>query len=420
MSTALELSAADARRIALAAQGFASPRPARPGATHLRAVAGRLHAVQLDTVSTLVRAHYLPFFSRLGPYPTKALDKLVNDAHALVEMDAHQASLVPVELEPLLRWRVAQGRRFRDTFGSSMEAKRPGYIEAIRRTVVERGPLSLADLDDPGRGPKLTPEEVPIRRRDGLPYAASSLAWGRNSDGKAVLDWLVRQGVLVLAGRGRGFERLYDMPERVLPETARATKPTPEEDARRELVRLASKALGVATSRDLAQYFAFKVGTVRGAITDLVEECAIQPVRVDGWKDAAYLAADVRAPKRVTTRALLGPFDSLTWNRDRTHRLFGFDYTFEIYVPAPKRRYGYYVLPFLAGENLVARVDLKAERASGQLLVLGAYAEAGVDSAPVASDLADELAAMARWLGLERVSVAERGDLAKQLTAELG
>lgn len=419
MNSRLELSAIDARRIALAAQGFASPRPTRPNKTHLRSVAKRLHAIQLDTVNILVRAHYLPFFSRLGPYPIEALDKLVNDAHELVELDAHQASIVPIALEPLLRWRALRSRRHTDAFEAYMESKRPGYITAIRNTVLTRGPLAAGELDDPGRGPKLAPADLPIRRKDGLPYAASSLAWGRDSDGRAVLDWLVGQGELVLAGRGPGFERRYDIAGRVLPESGPTSRDISEEDARPELVGLASRALGVATAAEIARYFGLKVGAARPAIATLVEEESLVPVRVEGWKDLAYLAAEAPSPKPVTSQALIGPFDSLTWERERIKRLFGFEYSFEIYVPAAKRKYGYYVLPFLLNESLVARVDLKSDRKAGELLVLGAFVEAKVREPTLVPSLARELVALAGWLGLEKISVHERGDLAKRLRAEI-
>lgn len=412
----VELSATEARRVALAAQGFAQKRPAKPSAAHIRAVARRLHALQIDTVNVLVRAHYLPLFSRLGPYPIRVLDEMINVSHELVEVNGHAASFVPVELEPALRSRGPTGAAFGHGFRDGIEASRPGYVDSIRRAVAARGPLSAADLDDPGRGPRRTPEEHPARRKDGQPYAASSLAWASGeSAGKGVLLWLVREGTVALAGRGPGFQRLFDLRERVLPEVAQMS----EEDSQRELLRRAGTALGVATAKELAEYFGFGVTAVKAALASLVDEGALLPTRVEGWKSAAYLSKGARSPKAIDAQALVGPFDSLTWSRDRTKRLFGFDYSFEIYVPEPKRRYGYYVLPFLLGESLVARVDLNADRQAGQLAVPGAFAEDGCNSHEVARELAAELRSMATWLGLGSVVVGTRGDLAGALKAEL-
>jgi uncharacterized protein YcaQ len=412
MSTG-ELSAGEARRIALTAQGFGAKRPAKPTLTDVLRVARRLHALQVDTVNVLVRAHYLPIYSRLGPYPIAALDQITNDRHDLIEHLAHQASYMPVALEPLLRWRRDdRGEAWRSAWRSGLD---PGYIDAVEQEVIARGPLALSDLEDARRRPKLPASEVGVRRRDGEPYSEASLLWWRGgSDGKTVLDGLLHEGRLALAGR-RGVERLYDLTERVLPASVRDA-PTPSvEDAHRALVGLAAEALGVATVADLASYFQMKSAQVRGALRDLVAEGSVAEVRVEGWKSPAYLAAGVRAPRRIDVRALLGPFDSLTWSRERTRRLFAFEFSFEIYVPEPKRRYGYYVLPFLLGERLVARVDLKADRQRGVLVVAGAYAEPGVDSVEVASALRDELRRMASWLSLDEVETAPRGDLAPLL-----
>jgi uncharacterized protein YcaQ len=408
------LTAVEARRIALAAQGFGARRPAKPGVSHLRAVANRLHALQIDTVNALVRAHYLPHYSRLGAYPIAALDRLTNDRHELVETRVgHQASYVPVELTPLLRWRLEDPRQsWRKTWRAGID---PGYVAAVEQEVVERGPLALSDLDDPRRREKRPPHELSIRRRDGQPYAASSLAWGRPSDGKTVLDGLLAEGRLALAGR-RGSERLYDVVDRVIPASVRDA-PTPTAvDAQRELVRLSASALGVATIADLADYFGLRLTPVRRAVRDLVDAGVAEEVRVDGWTGPAFIIAGTRPPRRpIDARALLGPFDSLTWSRDRVLRLFDFAFSFEIYVPEPKRRYGYYVLPFLLGEALVARVDLKADRAGDALLVQGAFGEGGVDRAAVVRALAAELHDLAGWLGLSRVEVKDRGDLARSL-----
>jgi uncharacterized protein len=413
----IDVSAIQVRSLALAAQGLASRRPARPAVSHLRGLADRLHALQLDTVNVLVRAHYLPLFSRVGPYPMAALDRLVNVRHELIELDAHQASFVPVRLEPLFRWRGARtSLRSWASARERLRRERPGYIEAVAREVVERGPVTLSDLSDPGRRPKQKASELPFRRRDGKPYAESSVLWGRASDGKAVLDGMLAEGRLALAGR-RGFERMYDLHERVVPPEILA-RPTPAEgDAKRALIGLAAAALGVATLRDLADYFKMTVADARAAVGPLVEEGTLQAARVEGWRDAAFLHTQAKVPGTLEARALLSPFDSLTWTRGRTQRLLGFDFSFEIYVPEAKRKYGYYVLPFLLGGAVVARVDLKADRKRGVLMVPGAFAEAGVDRKPVAEELAAELRVMAGWLGLEGIEVGSRGDLCRVLAA---
>jgi uncharacterized protein len=411
------LGAGEARRWALAAQGLGGPRPARPGLAHVRAVAQRLGALQIDAVNVLVRAHFLPAFSRLGPYPVDALERLVNVRHELVELPGHQASYVPVELEPLLRWRrQLHAERW---YGGWRARVDPAYVDAVEAEVVARGPLAVADLEDARRRPRRPPAELTIRRKDGQPYAESSLLWGRSSHGKTVLDGLLHEGRLALAGRRKGgADRLYDVAERVLPAAVREA-PTPAlPDARRELVRRSAAALGVTTVTDLAGYFELKVADTKIAVQELVEEGALVEVAVEGWKGPAYVP--VPSPPRVRGGvegpALLGPFDSLTWSRERTRRIFGFDHSFEIYVPEAKRRYGYYVLPFLLGSKLVARVDLKADRAAGVLRVPGAFAEEGVDVGTVAAALRGELERTASWLGLDSVEVGERGDLVGALT----
>ncbi|HUS62371.1 MAG TPA: crosslink repair DNA glycosylase YcaQ family protein, partial [Acidimicrobiales bacterium] len=409
----IELSAVEARRVVLSAQGFGIKRRAATRSAQVLAMAQRLHAVQIDTVNVLARAHYLPIYSRLGPYPAEALDRLTNETHELVETRVgHQASFVPAELTPLLRWRHDDpSQAWRDAWRAGLD---PTYVDAVEQQVVDRGPIALSDLKDPRRRTKKKPHELAIRRRDGQPYAESSLAWGRPSDGKTVLDGLLAERRLALAGR-RGAERLYDLTERVLPEAV-LTAPTPSPtDARRELVRLSMSALGIATVPDLANYFGLKVTDVRLAVRDLVSEGAVDEARVEGWKAPTFLYSRVTVPKHINAQSLLGPFDSLTWSRERTQRLFDFAFSFEIYVPEPKRRFGYYVLPFLLDETLRARVDLKADRQSKTLLVRGAYAEPDSEREPVARALADELHQLAGWLGLDRVHIDERGDLAGHL-----
>lgn len=404
----IELSNQEARSIALAAQGLGK-RPAKAGLPQVRQAARRLHALQIDTVNVLVRAHYLPLYSRLGPYPVAALDRLTNDTHELVETRVgHQASFVPADLTPLLRWRTEEpSDEWREAWRRALD---PGYIAAVERQVVEQGPLALNDLEDPRRRAKQMPHELAIRRRDGQPYAASSLAWGRPSDGKTVLDGLLAEGTLMLAGR-RGAERLYDLPERVLPPAVLAAPTPAPADAKRELVRRSATALGVATVADVANYFGLKVTEARAAIRDLVDDGSIRPARVEGWKEPAFLAGPADGPRASEGRALLGPFDSLTWSRDRVRRLFAFEFSFEIYVPEAKRRYGYYVLSFLLDGRLVARVDLKADRRTSTLLVKSTDAEPGVERRAVSGALGEELHDLAAWIGLDHIETEGKGDL---------
>jgi len=344
--------------MALAAQGFADPRPdGTPDGWALRRVLDRVGLLQIDSVNVLSRAHYLPLFSRLGPYPTELLDRAAWRApRRLFEYWGHEASLLPVATQPLLRWRM--DRAAHEAWGGMrrIQRERPELVARVLEEVRARGPIAAGDVV----------EERPARTGP----------WWDWSDVKRAFEWLFWSGQITSARR-RGFERLYDLPERVLPAEVAAAPTPPVEDAQRELVRIAARAYGVAAERDLRDYFRLPV---------------------------------------ADPRALVGPFDSLVWERSRAERLFGFRYRIEIYVPAPKRVHGYYVLPFLLGDRLVGRVDLKADRAAGVLRVQAAHAEP--DAPPeTAVELAEELAAMAGWLGLGGVAVMGRGDLAPALAA---
>ncbi|MGA8112074.1 MAG: crosslink repair DNA glycosylase YcaQ family protein [Actinocatenispora sp.] len=400
------LTSSAARRIALAAQGFADPRPTgRPDVRHLRRVLRRVGLIQMDSVNVLMRAHYLPAYSRLGPYPTRLLDRAAHVApRELFEYWGHEASLVPVELQPALRWRMAEAERHAWGGMRRLATQRPGFVRWVRDEVAERGPLTAREIQD----------DAP----------RSTENWGWNwSDVKTALEWLFWCGEVTSAARLPSFERRYDLTERVLPGHVVAA-PTPEPaDAYRQLVRIAAGALGVATASDLRDYFRLPANSCRQAIAELVEAGELTPVRVADWRQPAYLDPAARRPHRVATRTLVSPFDPLVWERARTERLFGFTYRIEIYVPAPQRVYGYYVLPFLLDGELVARVDLKADRAAGVLRVPAAWVEAELTvpggAARVAAELAAELRTMAGWLGLERVAPPERGDLAVALAREL-
>jgi len=395
------LSAAQARRIALSAQGFSDPRPTGiPDRRALRRVLSRVGLIQLDSVNVLVRSHYLPLFSRLGPYPVGLLDRAAYRApRELFEYWGHEASLIPVTTQPLLRWRM---ERSRDDAWDGMRRiadDKPDFVRWVLREVRDRGPLSAGEIG----------HDAP-RPTDG---------WGWNwSEVKRALEFLFWSGQVTVATR-RAFERRYDLPERVLPPSVLAT-PTPEPArAHQGLVEIAARGFGVATERDLRDYFRLRPAQSRAAVTALVAAGRLTPVTVEGWADPAYLHSEARLPRQVSARALLSPFDSLVWNRERTQRLFGMRLRLEIYTPALKRVYGYYVLPFLLGDRLVARVDLKADRKVGVLLALAAHAESHVrptvSLGETADALAAELASLARWLGLGAVVVGDRGDLAPHL-----
>ena len=390
-----------ARRIALAAQGFAEPRPETAvGTRQLRRMTERLAVIQIDSVNVLSRSHYLPAFSRLGAYPRTALDDLTARRHAVFEYWAHEASFLPVRLQPHLRWRMAAAEKHAWGNMVRLQQERPGFVAEVLERVRDTGPLKASDL----AGPR--------------PDRPGSM-WNWH-DGKVALEWLFFTGEITATHRTTAFEKVYDLTERVLPPDV-LTAPTPDPaEAVRELVRTASRALGVATERDLRDYFRLGPAAAREAIAELADAGELLPVEVAGWGAPAWLDPQARRPRWVRARALLSPFDSLVWERPRVERIFGFRYRLEIYTPAAKRVHGYYVLPFLLGDQLVARVDLKADRQAGVLRVQAAHAEDGVDRPLVAAALADELRLMADWLELDDVEVLDRGDLARDLRLASG
>jgi uncharacterized protein len=390
-------SAAEARRIALAAQGFGTE-PASPAdAARLKRLTRRLGLLQIDSVNILVRAHYMPLFSRLGAYAPALLDQAAYDGRRrhLFEYWGHEASLLPIELYPLLRWRMAAAERLEGIWEGIAKAKRENaaYTEALYEEIKRRGPLAASDFEN--AGPRTGPW------------------WGR-SDGKRALEYLFWCGRLTTSTR-RNFERVYDLTERVLPKAALAAPVPDKEAAQRQLLMIAARALGIATEPDLRDYFRLRPAESQPRLAELVEAGQLQPVAVRGWRHPAYLHPEARLPRRVEARALLSPFDPLIWERDRTERIWNFRYRIEIYTPAHKRQHGYYVLPFLLGDALVGRVDLKADRAAGVLRVQASHAEAGLDPDTIAPALLEALGDMTRWLGLERIELVPRGDLAETL-----
>ncbi len=391
------LSPALARRVALAAQGFGRPESSRPvGLRDVVALTRRLGQLQIDSINVVTRAHFVPAFSRLGPYdPTLVERAAFSSPRRLFEYWGHAASLLDVGLEPLLRFRMREGAH---AWGGVDRVARdnPALVDRVRAEVAERGPVSARQL-----------EVEEVRSRD---------QWGWNwSAVKTVLEWLFYVGEVSSAYRNSQFERVYDLPDRVLPAAVRA-EPTPSvEDSVRGLVRRAAAALGVATEPALRDYFRTRPAATQQAVAELVETGELVPVAVGDANRPWYLWHEARLPRRMHARALLSPFDSLVFERARLEALFGFSYRIEIYVPEPKRVHGYYVYPFLLGDRFVARVDLKADRAYGVLRVLSAWVEDGVDPWEVAAELATELASMAAWQGLSAVQVVPRGDLAAAL-----
>jgi uncharacterized protein len=396
------ISQAAARRIALAAQGFDRPRPSKPpGARQIHALIERLGLLQLDSVNVFARAHYMPVFSRLGPYDTAILDRMA--AHGpgrrrdrrLFEYWGHEASLIPFDLLPLFRWRML---RVQELWGSMIDLARdqPELVADTLALVEERGPIRASATG--------------FSRPD--PRPGHMWNW---HDGKRALEHLFFTGRVTAAARVN-FERFYDLTERVVPPEVLAA-PTPTEDeAQRELLRISARALGIATEPDLGDYFRLPRSDSKAQVAELVTAGELKPVQVEGWDAPAYMWPDARRPRAVHARALLSPFDPLVWFRARVERLFDFVYRIEIYTPAPKRIYGYYVLPFLLGDRLVARVDLKSDRQAGVLRVQSAHAEDGVELEHVASELAAELEQVRGWLGLDSgIAVARRGDLSGAL-----
>lgn len=374
------VSPAEARRIALAAQGFGVRRPDPVGRRQLLALLGRLGLHQIDSVNVLVRAHYLPAFSRLGPYDRALLDEAAwgpKRSRRLWEYWAHEASLMPLDLHPLLRWRMARADAGGTGYGGlrAFAGERRAEAMAVLARIRAEGPLAASDLE------------------------AGRTGWWAWSEAKRALEWLFWAGHVTTATRRRSFERVYDLTERVIP-SAVLELPTPDPaDARRALVERAARALGIATAAELRDYHRLSPADGNAAIAELAEAGVLLPASVPGWP-RAFLHRDARTPRRIAARALLAPFDPLVWERTRTERLFGFRYRIEIYVPAARRQHGYYVLPFLLGDRLVARVDLKADRQAGRLVVRSVHLEP--DAPPdTREQLTGELADMARWLALD-------------------
>ncbi len=402
IDTVTDLSLAEARRLALSSLGFGAKKPTRAGTSHVRATAARLSAIQIDSVNVLARAHYLPTFSRYGAYRTSMLDDLAHRKRELFEYWGHAACFLPIELYPFMRWRMnGQVEAW-----AGIDAKRSAFVENVYREVAERGPMSAGELSNGGKG---------------------TGAWWGWSEGKHAIELLFSQGRVAVAGR-RNFQRLYDLTERVIPKTVLEAKPVADRDAKKELLVRAARAMGVGTAKDIAQYFQVDAWWDRSSVNgrrapakthllfdELAEDGRLERVRVEGWKQLAFVVPGAKIPRSIDARAIVSPFDPVLWERQWTNAVFDFAYQIEIYVPAPKRLHGYYVLPFLMGDRFAARIDLKAERKTSTLIVHAAHVEEGLNANAVAEALAEELRSMAAWLSLESLRVGPKGNLARAL-----
>ena len=392
------ISAREARRIALAAQGFADRRPEAPAKRHLLRTIERLGLLQIDSVNVVSRTHYLPLFSRLGAYPRPLLEEIAwGKKPALFEYWMHEASLAPHALQPLMRWRMDDARAGVGAWkgvARFLRENRP-FIDRALAEIHARGAISAGELEigEKGRG-----------------------GWWGWSEGKRAMECLFWGGEITTATRRTTFERVYGLPDDVHPRSVRDAPTPPRDAAQRQLLRIAARAQGVATERDLRDYFRMPVADTKARLAELVEAGDLLPVSVQGWDQPAYLDPAARRSRKISAGALLSPFDNLIWFRERTERLFGVKVRLEIYTPAHKRVHGYYVLPFLQGEAITARVDLKADRKAGVLVVQSAHAEPSADG-ETPGRLMTELQLMARWLGLGSVRVEPKGDLALRLAA---
>jgi uncharacterized protein len=394
---------AEARRIALAAQGLASPK--RDGAANWTRMAKSIETMgllQIDSVNVLCRSHYLPVFSRAGAYGQDTLDARTHGGRkrTFFEYWAHEASFLPMKLYPLMRWKMERARQGDGTYEGVHKFAREhrAYVKRTLEEVRARGPTTVSDLTEPGE--------------------RSGHWWGW-SKGKYALEYLFDTGEVTAAKR-EGFERFYDLPERVIPSDALNAPAPPAREAIRALLDLSGQALGIATEFDLRDYFRLPVADTKTGIAELVEAGRLAPVAVKDWKHQAYLHIGAAIPRKAAAQALVSPFDPICWERDRTERMFGFRYRIEIYTPKPKRVYGYYVLPFLLGDRFAARVCLKADRQAGVLRANAIHLEDGADAGETSAALAMELERMAGWLGLGGVQAGKEGNLAQALGKHLG
>jgi uncharacterized protein YcaQ len=391
------ISAAQARRIALAAQGFGRPASPSVGTRQLNIAIEQLNLLQIDSVNVFERSHYLPLFARLGAYDRAQLDRLTFAPKSkYIEYWAHQAAIIPLEDWPLFQWRMNDYRRKYAEQANGWTRAKPEMLEWLTNELAERGPLPASKIE----------HESNVRRGP----------WWGWSDVKVGLEYLFFFGDVATAGRSR-FERTYGLTETIVPARLRETV-IPKTDAIRELVRRSARALGIGTLSDLADYYRLRTDETQAAVRELLDAGELLPVTVAGWNRPAFLDPAARIPRRIEAAALLSPFDPVVWERDRALRMFGFHYRIEIYTPAPKRIFGYYTLPLLIDEALVGRIDLKSDRQNGVLRVQSAWREAGATPDP--ARIAPLLRQIAAWQGLSDVVVVDRGDLAREVALALG
>lgn len=396
MTAPRRLSIAQARRAALAAQGFHRERPSgRVDRRHLRRAFDDMGIIQIDSVNVLVRSQELPLFARLGPHD-RSLIPAATAAGEIFEYWVHEASHVPVSLHQFVRWRMQQPHGWKGV-NQIVEAN-PGLVKRVLNAIEDRGPMTAGELS---------------------PRTAPKSDWWDWDAAKAALEFLFWKGEIAATRRSNDFARLYDLPERVLPTAALAAATPDESDARSELIRRAVRHLGIGTLKDIADYHRQRVGDVQPLVEDLVRQGELVAISVEGWPNVAYASSQLHIPREVAARALLSPFDPVVWSRDRDERLYDFYYRIEIYTPAAKRRYGYYVLPFLLGDRIVGRFDLKADRANRVLKVQASWVEESDDTPTrrleIASEAIEELQEMSFWLGLTSIEIVERGSLAKEM-----
>lgn len=411
-TTSQTLTLKQARRIALAAQGFLPQAGGikrygikRHGPQHFDKVLERIGVLQLDSVNVLDRAHYLTLHARLGGYDKAKADAcfhdLVGDQKRYFEYWGHEASLIPVSLYPALRWRMERAANFQGVWRgiARVGREKKELVEAVFNEIAERGPLAVREL-----------ETNETRKGD----------WWGWSDSKIALEFLFWSGRITSAGRV-GFHRYYDIPERVIPRDILDQPALDEAEAHRVLMEAGARCHGVGTEKDFRDYFRLDAKTAKLAMAELIEEGILEPVSIDGWNSPTYLHRDAVVPTRANCQTLLAPFDSLIWHRDRTKQLFGCHYRIEIYVPKEKRQFGYYVLPYLQGDQITARIDLKANRQDRKLEVRAAHLEAGAKAEKVLGQLGPELIAMAEWQGLDAVVLTSdaKGDLVPELRQAL-
>lgn len=385
-----------ARRIALGGQGFGQASASgRVDVRHFRRVMNRIGLVQLDSVNVCIRTHYMPFYARLGPYDRSALDTWLNDSGEHFEYWAHEAAVLPVDRYPLWQWKMERIRPWRRA--EALLEAHPELLDDVLQQVRDNGPLTVRDLDAP---------------------AARTEAWWGYGPGKVALEVLFANGK-ISALRTSNFGREYDIPERLLPASVLGAGTLSEEEAHRQLLVAATKHHGIGTMHDIVDYFRLNVPASRPIVDALASEGKIIEVEVPGWKGPVYMAPDALRPRSISGTTLLSPFDPVVWYRERAERLFNFRYRIEIYVPEPDRTFGYYVLPLMVDGELVGRVDLKADRKNGALLVQSAFREEGTDASSVASALAGELERFAGWLDLETIELADKGNVMEALKKKM-